>query len=66
MKFTITYFHFSKVKKGKTWSAKEEERLKRLVCKYDYQINFSYLSLCFLGRTGKQIQVNYRRHVENG
>lgn len=59
-------FPLYKSKRNKPWSKCETERLINLVYKFKGHINFAFCSLCFPGRSGKQINAKYHQLIKKG
>lgn len=59
-------FPIYKHKLSKTWTERENERLIALCKGATVKINFAMLSLCFPGRSGKQIHSHYRDLISKG
>lgn len=51
---------------NKPWSKCETERLKQLAYRFKGHFNFAFCSLCFPGRSGKQINAKYQQLVTKG
>lgn len=71
LKSPLTYlnnngFPLYKSKCNKQWSKCETERLKQLAYRFKGHFNFAFCSLCFPGRSGKQINAKYHQLVTKG